>query len=163
MRQILLIFAVVLLSCGQSTPEVVKNKLVGYSIKVLPSWTHKLDGENLLISRTVGGTKSVISISSLKSNFATLEESVSHYTNSLVSYFDNARKISQGESEINGLKSFWYRMKADQGSMRQEVLIHMLQFDGNKFIYLICVASEGKFVDFEADITKMVYSLERLK
>jgi hypothetical protein len=163
MRLILFLFAFGLLSCGQSTSTVVKNELVGYSIVVLPGWTHELDGENLFVERTAGSAKSVMSIHSLNSNFATLEESVRSYAGSLVSYFDNARKVSQGESEINGVKSFWYRMKANQGDVRQEVLIHMLQFDNKKFVYLICVAEEANFGDFEEEITKMVYSFERLK
>lgn len=130
---------------------------------VLPGWRQELDGESLLLSRVVNQQKAIISVHLHDPEFPTLQESVSHYTDRLIWDFTDARKIGDGESVINDMQTFWYRMTADQGTMRQEILIYMLQFDTGKFVQIVCIAKENSFINFEEEMTKTVFSFKRIR
>ena len=120
---------------------------------------------NISISKLKDSVKGVLNISTMISEYDTIDESMYHYmdTQNMLSFFQGARKVSDGVSEINGLKTIWFRMKAAQEKdIRQEVIIYNIQLKNNLLVSFICVAQEDKFGDFEEEFTKMVYSFKTL-
>ncbi|MBX2967415.1 MAG: hypothetical protein KF845_14830 [Cyclobacteriaceae bacterium] len=160
---LLTILLTTLSQCGQPKSKTVINELGNYSIDILPNWSYQVDSANLSLAKVKDSVKGVIHVSTLTSEYNTLDESMYHYLHDMTSFFQDARKIGDGVSDINGVKTIWYRMKASNNDMRQEVLLYNVQLDNRQLISLICVAREDKFKDFEEEFNQMVFSFKELK
>lgn len=149
--------------CGPPKAKTIIDKQGNYSIDVLPGWDYQIGDSNVSLTKSIDSEKGVLQISTITSEYSTLDESMYNYLYGITSFFQDARKISDGISDINGIKTIWYRMKASSNGMKQDILLYNVQLEDRQLISMICVAKEEKFGEFEGEFNQLVFSFKQVK
>ncbi len=159
-----IVFAI-FLSCSSNETKVVTNKEGNYSVTVLHDWKYRIEKKNTRIEKTIKiGTQYVsgtLTISEGPTEYNTLDETASIYLSQFPSTFTDFRKISEGSTEINGIRCRWFRMTDNDNGTTYMTVQYILQQKEKVCYILNCSATEDMFRDFEEDFTRMVFSYKR--
>lgn len=159
-----IIYLFVLIGCSKSKPETVVLNEWGISIEVLPGWVHEINDTIMSISTAkVNFVKGVMNMDYINDDkLNSIDEYFYAVTTGMGSFFEGYKKISEGRSEVNGLRTIWHRMRSTYEDNLTEVLVYFIELDTHKFVTIICVARVDTFPSYEPEFTKMVYSIQKL-
>lgn len=160
---VFLILFTLMISCAQQNKEVITNLSGGYSIEVLPDWDHTIENSNTSIMRSKSLiVEATLSVSTLESEYETLDESFNEYVAQLPSGFADYSSLGNGYTQINNTPAKWHRMKDTEAGKRYMTVIYVMQPIGKKMILISCSSLEETFANYEEDFTKMSFSLDRV-
>lgn len=157
----------ILTSCNSSNKKTVVNEDGDYTVEILPEWDYRLEGANTRIHKTkLLDTKSVsgtLLVTTMESAHETLDESFNYLVGGLPDSFTDYRKISEGETEINGILAKWNRMEDTDNNIRYVTLQYIMQPIGKNMIVINCSSTKDAFNEFEEDFNKIAFTLKTIK
>jgi len=151
------------LSCAQQDKKVITNQSGGYSIEVLPEWVYSFENSSTTILKSKSLiVQATLHVSTLDSDYQTLEESFNEYVAQLPSGFTDYVSVGNGHTQINNIPAMWHRMKDTENGARYQTLIYVTQPIGKRMVLITCSSLENTFDNYEEDFTKMSFSLNTL-
>jgi hypothetical protein len=162
----LIVIVFLINSCHSSSNKNVFNKDGNYTLEILPDWKYKIEDANTRISKTMlTETKSMsgtLLVTTMESTHSTLNESFNYLIGTLPDNFINYKKISVGETFINGISAKWHRMEDEENDLVYVTLQYIMQLNSKDMIVMNCSSTKDSFAYFEEDFTKMVFSFKQI-